>query len=141
MDDVQSEEEVLAKAPLFDRGLEITIRRRDDADVDRHLARRAEGSNGPLLQDAKELGLKRERHVADLVQEDRTPRRLRKEPHVRLLGIRKRAACVTEQLALEEGLGHGCAVDGHEASLATTPGLVQSAGDDLFPGSALARNE
>ena len=45
--------------------------RADDADVDALGRGRAEREHLPLLEHAQELGLRLERHVADLVEEER----------------------------------------------------------------------
>src|SRR5438067_1613972 len=76
LDDVDAVIEVLAEASLLDGGLEIAVRRGDDADVDGNLRLAPEGPDPSLLEDAQELRLEPERHVADLVQEERASRRL-----------------------------------------------------------------
>ena len=69
-DDVDSIEEVRAKAPLCDIGLEIAIRGRDDAHVDRDGGRATEALDLLLLQRAQQLCLNGDPELADLVEEE-----------------------------------------------------------------------
>ena len=56
--------------------VEIAVRRRDDSGVEQHLARGAERTHAPLLEHAQKLRLKIDRHVADLVEKQRSARSL-----------------------------------------------------------------
>ena len=69
--DAQAVEQVLAKAAVGDGLLEIAVRRRDDAHVDRVRAVVADPLVLALLQHAQQLALQIERDLADLVEEDR----------------------------------------------------------------------
>src|SRR5207253_2170385 len=68
---VQTSEEVAAELPLLHVLIEIAMRRADDADVDALRRRRAEREDLARLEHAEELCLRVERHVADLVEEER----------------------------------------------------------------------
>ena len=59
-------------------------------------------SNLALLQDAQELGLHGERHVADLVEEERPSARALELPAPLLRRAGERARLVPEELALDE---------------------------------------
>ena len=68
----------------------------------------------PLLEHAQELGLERERHLADLVEEQGAA-----VGHLELAGLARHGAgegalLVAEELAFEQGLGERGAVDGDE---------------------------
>jgi hypothetical protein len=82
-----------------------------------------------------------ERYVADLVEEERVPVRAREEPPV----IRDRAGegalLVTEELALEERLGDGAAVDGDEGLVRARAGPVDGPGDEFLARPALALDQ
>ena len=67
---VQTKEKVLAKPPGRALRLEVPVRRGDEANVDRSLFRRTEARHHALLDHAEELGLRRERQLADLVEKD-----------------------------------------------------------------------
>jgi dipeptidyl aminopeptidase/acylaminoacyl peptidase len=107
LDDVEAIVEILTEAPLGDAGLEVAVRGRHDANVDVDLAIAADGPHLALLQHAQELGLERERHLADLVEEERALLGLDEEAGARVLRVRERATRVPEELALEEVLGQG----------------------------------
>ena len=70
-DDVQPPEEIGAEAPVRDLALEVAVGRGQDAHVD--LVRRllADGVELAVLDEAQQLGLHAELHLADLVEEDR----------------------------------------------------------------------
>ena len=80
------------------------MRRRDHAHVDRDRLRRADGPHFAFLQHAQQLDLQGERHVADLVEEDRPAVGRLEQPLVRLDRAGERAARVPEQLGLEQRL-------------------------------------
>src|SRR3546814_15484176 len=67
----EPEEQVLAKLAVGDRGAQILMRRRTDANIDAaHLAA-ADADDRPILQHAEQLDLHVEAHVADFVEEER----------------------------------------------------------------------
>ena len=112
------------------------------AHVDRDLGLGADRAHLALLQRAQQLGLQRERHLADLVEEQRAAVRLLEQALAALLGVGERALRVAEQLALEQRLGHRRAVDRDErAVLARATALVERARDDLLAGAALAGDQ
>ena len=98
------------------------------------------GAHLTELHDAEELGLEPERHVADLVEEQRPPVGLEEQAAARLHGARERAAHVAEELGLEQGLGDGGGVDGDERPRAAGPSRVDGAGDELFARARLAHD-
>jgi len=93
------------------------------------------------LEDAEHLGLGAERHVADLVEEERALVAALEFAHVGPVRARERPALVAEQLALEERLGDGRAVDGHEGLLHALAVVVDGAGHQFLTGAALAGDE
>ena len=56
-------------------------------------------------------------------------------------GLGEGATLVTEQLGLEQRLGNGSAVDGHEWLAARGTRIVNSARDQLLPGACLTDDE
>ena len=85
--DVQPVEEVLAEAPRPHLLGRIAVGRADDAHVDRDRPRRADRLDRRGLQEAQELGLQRQVHLADLVEEQRPAVRHRRRPRL----VRERA--------------------------------------------------
>src|SRR5438105_4108716 len=80
-----------------DRLLEVLVRRRDHAHVDRDVAHAAHALERPLFEEPQELRLEPERHLGDLVQEDRAAARELEEPLLLLLRVRERALLVAEE--------------------------------------------
>ena len=112
----------------------------DQAHIDLHGGVAAHRLEGPLLDDAQELGLGGRGQLGNLVEEQGPPIR-RLEPTVSLpLGACERAPLVAEQLCLDEGLGQGTAVHRHERSVAARPPVVEHAGDQLLASPAFARD-
>src|SRR6185503_3103351 len=93
-----------------------------------------------LLDRAQDLGLQLERHVADLVEQQRAAVRLLELPDVARRSTRKRALLVAEQLALEQRGRDRGAVDGHEAP-APSRREVQRARHALLAAAGLARDQ
>jgi hypothetical protein len=118
--------EIGAELPLDDPGPKVPVRRADDPHVDREGAVAAHGSHAPLLEHAEELGLVRERELADLVEEERAPRGLAEEP--RAIGGRAREGAleVAEELALDDLVRDRRAVDREERTPAPGRELVQA---------------
>src|SRR5205823_4966753 len=104
-DDVESVVQVLTKAALFDRLLQVPVRRSDDAHVNSYGARAADALELALLKDAQQLRLHRRRHLADLVEEERAA--VGDFELALLLSERagERAALVAEQFGFEQRLG------------------------------------
>jgi hypothetical protein len=71
-----------------------------DVGIDRAVA--AETCELPILQDVKDLGLQRRRHLADFVEHHRAVLRELELADARRAGAGERTALVSEQLALEQ---------------------------------------
>ena len=140
-DDVDAVEEVLAEALLLDLRLEVAVRGREDARVERLLLVAADRAHRALLQGTQELGLHPGGHLADLVEEERALARPDEEARPRGTRVGEGALHVPEQLALEQVLGHRRAVDRHEGPVPAPALRVQRLGDELLAGPALARDE
>jgi hypothetical protein len=85
--DAEDVEPIVQVAPeLLERDElpEILVGRRDDADVDVDGVLAADAQELALLEHAQELGLRRDRHLADLVEEDGAAVRELEEPSTRV---------------------------------------------------------
>src|SRR5581483_3745659 len=120
-DDRQAIVEVLAELPAVDQLAEQAVRRRHHADVDGHGRRAAHAVDLVLLEDAEQLRLEPELHLADLVEEDRAAVRELELADLPADRARERAALVAEELALEEVARQRGAVDGDERPAAPAP--------------------
>ncbi len=94
-----------------------------------------------LLQRAQELHLHLDRDLADLVEEERAAVGELEAPRLARHGAGERAALVAEELALDELLRDGRAVDLDERLVLAARVLVQRAGDELLARAALAGDE
>jgi len=102
--------------------------------------RGAERREAAGLQEPEQLGLGGGRHLADLVEEQRPAGRALDEAGLVVCGRRVRAPRVAVELALEEVVGEGGAVDRLERPLAAA-GRVQGLGVDLLAHAGLARQQ
>src|SRR5262245_46069500 len=94
-----------------------------------------------ILKQAKHLRLRRGRHVADLVEENRAAVGLLEVPDPLPVSAGKRALLVAEQLAFQKRIGDRSAVDRHEWLVRTLAVLIERPRDKLLPRSALAKNQ
>ena len=94
-----------------------------------------------LLQQPEQAGLGLEGQIPDFVQKQGAP--VRQLALALLLGhsAGEGALLVAEQLAVDQGLGHGAAVDGHERARAAPAPLVQQARGHALAGAGLAEEE
>ncbi len=101
----------------------------------------ADAEHLPLLEDAEQLDLDRHGQVADLVEEDGAALGRLEEARAGLERPGERALLVAEELALEEGLGEGRAVDREERAPRPRRGAVEGAGQHVLADARLAEDE
>jgi hypothetical protein len=92
----------------------VAVRGCDNADVRFLKARPAEPLEFAFLQNAQELGLRRQTHLADLVEKEHAARRELHLSRLCLMRAGERAALVAKQLRLEQLLGQRCAIQCHK---------------------------
>src|SRR4029450_8330439 len=92
-------------------------------------------------QDAQELGLRRQAHLAHFVEEQHTAGGQLDLPRLGLLGARVGAALVAEELSLEQLLGERRAVQRDERAALARGGLVDETRDDLLARPGLAADQ
>jgi len=140
-DDVEPVEQVRAKAPRVDQRGEILVRGGDHPHIQLHGLIAAQGFDFLLLEHAQHLGLDLQAHVAHLVQEEGALVRLLELAALVLGGAGERAFAITEQLAFDEVVGDGGAVDLHELLVAAVAFLVDEPGQQLLPRPVLTEDE
>src|SRR3569623_1103245 len=139
--DVQAEVEVLAERPFLDHLLEVAVRRGDDAAIRPQALLAADARELAGLQHAQHLRLRRQCHVADLVEEARAAGGNLEQAALLRDGAGERAALVAEQLALDQLGRDRLAVDLGERAAAHRAVAVDRARDELLAGAALAGDQ
>ena len=124
-DDVQPEVQIGAELTVLDHPLEVAVGGGDDADVDGDGVIRADRGDGLFLQDAQELGLRRQRQVADLVEEQGAAVGGGDVPGARREGAGERPLGVAEELGLDERLRDGGAIQRAEGPIGARRGPVE----------------
>ncbi len=94
----------------------------------------------PCCNTRNSLGLRLQRHVADLVQEQSAAFGLLEASDAPVGRARERAALVTEQLAFHQLLGNRGHVDGDESAVPALAVIVQRARHQLLAGAAFAHD-
>ena len=140
-DDVEPVEEILAEALVPHELRQVLVGGGDDAHVHAQRARAPHALELALLQHAENLRLGDGREIGDLVEEERSAVGQLETPLLAVPCPREGALLVAEELGLEQGLGQGRAVDGHEGPLPARRAVVDGAGGQLLAGPALALDE
>src|SRR5213076_200081 len=93
----------------------------------------AEPGDLTLLDHPEQLGLRRERQLADLVEEQRSPRGGFERPLAQRGGPRERAALVAEQLVLDQVLGKAPALSATNGPAGWAPSRCSSRATSSLP--------
>ena len=141
LDRVQPEQQVLPEAAGRDLLAEVRVGRRDDAHVDLARARRADALEVAGLEHAQQLRLQVQRHVRDLVEEQRAAVGELEAADAIGLGVGEGALHVAEQLALEDAFGEAAGVDGDEPLAGAAGHGVNRLRDRALAGAVLAGDE
>src|SRR6185312_6356130 len=138
---VQTEIEVLAEGAGAHLAHEVAVRRADEADVDEARLEAAHAGHLAALEDAQELRLHLQGELGDLVEEEGAAVGHLEQAGLGLDGASEGAALVPEELALEEGVGEGGAVDPHVRRRAPRRAPVDRVGDDVLARPGLAQED
>ena len=140
-DDIEAVVEVLPEPSLADLLLEVPVRCCQDPYIHGPCRRAAEGLDLLLLQEAENLCLEGGRHLRDFVEHQGAAVGCSYPARASADGAGEGPLLMTEELALEERVGNGGAVDGGERPLRAVAVLVNDVGDDFLARAALAVNE
>src|SRR5206468_5480506 len=121
-DHVEPIVQILSKLAVGHEHGEVAIRRGDEANVGRDQLRAADAEELRVLEHVEQLSLQTQRHLADLVEEERPLMSKLEFAGLATMCPRERSLLVPEQLRFEQFRGQRRAIDLHE-------GLVQAAGD------------
>src|SRR5439155_14903932 len=140
-DDFETKEKILTKLAGGAGGLQIVVggRQQPHIHLDRLVA--ADAKDFLVLQDAQQLRLKRDGHVADFIEKERAAVGVLEAALAEPVSARIRAGLVAEELVLQQILIQRRAVHGDERLvLAGTVG-VNRLGDQLLARAGFALNE
>jgi hypothetical protein len=114
------------------------VGRHQDADVHRHRRLAAHPLHLAALHRPQQLGLQRQGSLTDLVEEEGAAVGDLEVTAAQPVGAGEGAALVAEELAFEQRLGDGGAVDGDEGPLGARSGGVDAARQPLLADAGLA---
>src|SRR5262249_35551429 len=120
---------------------QILVRGSDDAHVDLAAAWFADSGNFCLLEDAKQLRLERQLHVADFIKKNCAAMGLQEHSFSICDRAGEGALDVTEKLGLEKTGGDGGAVYLHQRASPSAREKMQPPGGDFFPGAVLTGDQ
>ncbi|MPN21897.1 hypothetical protein SDC9_169279 [bioreactor metagenome] len=121
---------------------EVLVRRGDDAACERDALGCADARDGFVLKHPQQHRLLLERHFADFVKEYRAAAgKLKFALVAALFSPRERAFRVAEQLAHNQVLRDGGAVDSHIRAVRAAGSVVYRLGDEVLARAALAGDE
>ena len=134
LDRVETEQQILPESSCRDFRVEVGVGRRDQPHVGLARPRRSETLELAGLEHAQQLLLLAERHVGDLVEEQRAAVGHLESPDAILLRIGERALHMAEELALEDAFRDAAGVDGdHRAGRRATDTPCSACATRLLP--------
>src|SRR5262249_12639620 len=129
---IDAEEQVVTELPVGDVLVKIAVGGRDDPNVYFDLSGAANAVERARLQDAQDLGLKRQAHLTYLVQEQSPAARQFQQPELTLASPGKCARLIAEQFRFQQRLlNRGAAYVDERASMPRRK-VVDSVGDEFF---------
>ena len=140
-DHLQPVVQVAAERAGRDRVFQVAVGGRQDAHVDLNRLVRADAGDLAAFQHAQQLDLRGQRHVADFVQKQRAAVGVLELAHAIGRGVGKRPAHVAEQLALQDVLAQGGAVERHERLVLARAVLMDGLGDQLLARAGVALDQ
>ncbi len=140
-DDVEAVEQILAEGAVAHALLQVLVGGGDDAHMCLDGLVAAHAVEMPVRQHTQQARLQVERHVADFIEKERAALGLLEAAAPLGLCAREGAALVAEQLGLQQVLGDGGGVDGHEGAARHGRVLVQRARHQFLARARLARDQ
>src|SRR6185436_3593982 len=137
-DDGETEVQVFAELAAFDLALEIALGGGYDAHVGAYRLVTADPAKLARFEHAEELGLDVDGKLAHFVEKERAPLGVLERASPRGNGARERAALVAEELALDERVADGAAVDDVERLFRSLAREVDGAREHVLARARLA---
>ena len=124
--DVQPVEQIGTEAASLDFLRQIAIGGGDDPHIGGLLAAGAEAAIAAAFQEPQELGLERQRHLADLIEKQRAALRRLDKARTRLCGPGESSALDPEKLRFEQIAGKRGAIHDDERPIGARAGIVNA---------------
>ena len=140
-DDVEPVKQILAERPLRDQGLQISIRRSDQPHIDLDLNAATNALDLALLQDAQKFDLHIEGNFGQFVEKQSAAVGLLKAASAPGVRPGKGTFFVPEQLALDQALVEGGAVDGDKGVVGAGACFVYCARHQLLASARLTSQQ
>ena len=137
----QAEVQILAKTPRTRHFAQVAVGGSDDAHVDLAHLLAAQRPDFLGFEHMQQLDLQRQRQLADFVEKDRAFVGFEKQALAGAVGAGEGALGVAEELALQQVLGYGAAVDRDESSVGAQALLVDRTRDHALAGAAFATDQ
>ena len=119
-EDVKAVVEVLAEGTVASRAFEVAVRGGEDTHVGAEFGAATDAAELALFEDAQELGLHVDFHLADFVEEEGATFGQLEASGAALVGTGEGSALVTEQFTFDQGIGNGGAVEDDEGAVAAS---------------------
>src|SRR5205085_2529568 len=139
--DRQTIEQIATKTSLLDRALKVNVRRSDHTHINLQNFIAADARKLAVLQHAQQTHLRRQTHLADLIEKERAAVRLFKSAAPTLACVRERALLVPEEFGFKQRLRDRAAVEFDVRALAALRVVVNQIREQLFARARLALNE
>src|SRR5437868_1114661 len=138
---IQAIVKIFAKGVLSHCPIQFAIRGCYYPHINRDLAGPAHGPHRALLQNAQQLHLHRQRHLADLVEENRSPiGHLEEAPFV-LIRSGESSFYISKQFALQQSFGKCATIYGYERVRGARRAYMNRARDQFFAGTTFSLNQ
>ena len=133
--------EIEPELALRHQGRQIAIGRSHHPHVELELSPAADPHHHPILQHPQQLGLHRQRQLADLIQKQCSAIGLLESARLGSHRAGEGAALVAEKLRLEQTLGDGRAIDFDKGLVGARAGMMDRAGKELLAGSGVTQQQ
>src|SRR3989338_5149381 len=138
---IDAKVEVPAEIPLVDFLKQAFVRGGDDPKIDRNLLVASYPLDLSGLQGPQDFDLGVQGHISDFIQEGCALVGELEFADPSFRSSRKGALLMSEQLALQQGLWNGRAVDSNKRRSVATPGVVEQPRDHLLAGAIFSLNQ
>src|SRR5207245_7712362 len=140
-DDVETKEQVLPEGSILDRVFQVSIRCRNQPDINLDRTRSTNPIEFTLLKNTQQFGLQRRRHFTDFIEKYRASVGDFDFAFLLRNGTGEGPFLVSEKLAFQKGLRQSCAIDCDKGLIRPPAVSMNGTRDQFFARSAFAANQ